>query len=136
VLSYPLIDLPSTFYRVAVKALITNEAGNLLLQKEEDSTAWDVPGGGWEYGETLEECIGREVKEELGVEVASIGPIAFIVQTRNLRDVYTVRIGVPVSLASYDMRPGTEVKYIDEDFDPLLRIELSDVAVVLRYYQD
>ena len=63
--------MPSPFYRVSVKALVSDEAGRLLVLQNTDHT-WELPGGGWEHGETLEQCLRREIDEELGVEVAAI----------------------------------------------------------------
>lgn len=59
-------DYPNTFYRVAVKALIKNDKGELLLVKE-NSDKWDLPGGGLDHGEEPEDGLRREILEELGV---------------------------------------------------------------------
>ncbi len=39
---------------------------------------WEFPGGKREPGETLEECVVREVREEVGVEVKVLGKIAAV----------------------------------------------------------
>lgn len=57
---------PNTFYRVAVKALIKNEKGQILLVKEK-SEKWDLPGGGLDHGEEPEDGLRRELQEEIGV---------------------------------------------------------------------
>lgn len=64
-------DLPSTFYRVSVKALILNENKEFLLCKEEN---WrrDMPWWWLDHWETPHECIIREVKEETGMTVTFI----------------------------------------------------------------
>ncbi len=38
---------------------------------------WEVPGGIVNFGESLEDAIKREVKEEIGVEVELVKPIDF-----------------------------------------------------------
>lgn len=43
--------------------------GKLLLLKQQ--TGYDLPGGGAELGETCEEAVVREVKEESGIDVAN-----------------------------------------------------------------
>ncbi|SHL14436.1 NUDIX domain-containing protein [Hymenobacter psychrotolerans] len=30
---------------------------------------WSPPGGGWQFGETIQECLRREFREETGLEV-------------------------------------------------------------------
>jgi len=60
----------------AVIALIRNEEGKILLQKRNDPSIpeshgrWEFPGGGVEFGETLEVALQRECQEEIGCEVA------------------------------------------------------------------
>jgi ADP-ribose pyrophosphatase YjhB (NUDIX family) len=63
--------IPSPFYRVSVKAFVLDERQRLLVVQNGDGT-WELPGGGWEHGETLEQCVRREITEELGVEVRRI----------------------------------------------------------------
>ena len=55
-------------YRVAFKALIYNEAGQILVVKEIDRMYWDLPGGGMDFGETTETSLARELYEEVGYE--------------------------------------------------------------------
>jgi 8-oxo-dGTP pyrophosphatase MutT (NUDIX family) len=60
--------IPSTFYRISIKALVLDQSGRFLLTKE-DNGNWELPGGGLEFGEKPEECLRREIKEEMGLEV-------------------------------------------------------------------
>lgn len=53
-------------------ALLVNEKKILIAQrKSTDKLAgmWEFPGGKLELGETLEECLKREMYEEFGIEV-------------------------------------------------------------------
>jgi len=52
--------------RWAVGALVTDPADRLLFVYEDD--IWKLPGGGVETGETRQEAVCREVREETGVE--------------------------------------------------------------------
>ena len=59
---------PSAFYRVSLKAVIRNDKGEVLLNKEGDSTNWSLPGGGWDHGETEYAALARELKEEINYD--------------------------------------------------------------------
>jgi mutator protein MutT len=51
---------------VAVGAIIYKER-KVLLQKRADNKKWAIHGGSIELGETIEESLMRELKEELGI---------------------------------------------------------------------
>jgi mutator protein MutT len=52
-------------------AIIRDHAGRILLQQRSDYGDWGLPGGGMEPGESIEETMIREVKEETGLDVSS-----------------------------------------------------------------
>lgn len=56
--------------RVAAGVLIRDQAGRLLLVKPTYKDGWEIPGGYVEHGESPRAAARREVKEELGVDLA------------------------------------------------------------------
>jgi mutator protein MutT len=55
---------------------IVNDKGEILLQKRSDNEElWGFPGGAVELGESIEEAMLREVKEETGLDVKVDGLI-------------------------------------------------------------
>jgi ADP-ribose pyrophosphatase YjhB (NUDIX family) len=60
--SRPLIIVGATL-------LALNEDNELLLIKRTDNGCWGVPGGSMELGESLEDTLKRETKEEIGVDL-------------------------------------------------------------------
>ena len=70
---YPKFPIPG------VGAIVVSAKGILLVRrdKEPGKGLWSIPGGGVEVGETAEEAIIREVKEESGVDVEPIHEIGY-----------------------------------------------------------
>ena len=62
--------------RSAVRALIVDEHDHVLLVRFEfpNASAWALPGGGLEAGESPEEGLRRELHEELGFTDFELGP--------------------------------------------------------------
>ena len=67
----PTSDYPSTFYRVSLKAVIENDAGEVLCVKE-DGSDWTLPGGGLDHGETIAQGLTRELREEVSFDEAAV----------------------------------------------------------------
>jgi 8-oxo-dGTP pyrophosphatase MutT (NUDIX family) len=59
---------PAERYRlpISVKAVLVEDGRACLLLNERDQ--WELPGGRLERGESPEECLLREVREEVGLE--------------------------------------------------------------------
>ncbi len=56
-------------FRIGVFALIFDEDQRVLLARRRDIDWWNLPGGGMEHSETVEQAVRREVREETGLEV-------------------------------------------------------------------
>jgi 8-oxo-dGTP diphosphatase len=66
----------SRYPLLTVDALITDENGKIILIKRKNNPfqgSWALPGGFVEYGETVEEAVLREVKEETGILIEILG---------------------------------------------------------------
>ncbi|MFJ8512527.1 NUDIX domain-containing protein [Lysinibacillus xylanilyticus] len=50
-------------------AIIKDENGRILLQRRSDYRDWGLPGGAMQPGESIEETMVREVKEETGISI-------------------------------------------------------------------
>lgn len=57
--------------RVIAQGVLRNERGEVLLCQLTYKTEWDLPGGVVDQGESPADCVEREVREELGVDLCA-----------------------------------------------------------------
>ena len=64
-------------FQIGIKAVAQNADGHILLlavpQWDDNPAHWDLPGGRMEPGESFDQTLRRELKEEIGVDYD--GPI-------------------------------------------------------------
>lgn len=60
-------DESEAIYRKSVYGCAIRE-GQVLLVKDARVNKWELPGGGVDQGETVEQALVREIKEETGLE--------------------------------------------------------------------
>lgn len=55
---------------LGVRGIVLDDQNRVLLIQQTYSSGWIFPGGGVEFGETLETALSRELREETGVEMS------------------------------------------------------------------
>ncbi len=54
---------------LTVDAIIEIDGGIILIKRKNPPPGWAIPGGFVDYGETLEDAVIREAKEETGLDI-------------------------------------------------------------------
>jgi 8-oxo-dGTP diphosphatase len=63
------VDEETPKHSVSVAAAVVRGDGRVLAIQRRDNAHWEPPGGVLELGETIEDGLRREVREETGIEV-------------------------------------------------------------------
>ena len=117
-----------TDLRVAAKALVIKNDKVLILKRKRTSSnakiEWDIPGGGIKQGESFEQALHRELKEEANIS----GEIIDIIRAWNCLDENKILYGVTfaVRYISGDILLSDE--HEDYQWMPLSQIQSSDIA--------
>jgi len=88
----------------SVTAIIHDPDKGILFEKRSDNGMWCVPGGSIEFGETLEEALQREIKEETSLTI--FNPELF--------DIYS---NVHITYPNGDEVYYTDVLYVVRDYE-------------------
>jgi mutator protein MutT len=118
-------------------AIIQRQGRYLVSQRPEGShlgPCWEFPGGKREAGETIEECVVREVREELGVEV-SVGKLWRVIQ-RAFPDrvvklhffMCAIESGTPRAIGCQHFRWILPSEFTNYDFPPADLDIIQDLA--------
>ena len=94
-------QLPSPYYRVATRAIVLDNQRRILVMENPDGEV-ELPGGGWEYDETFEACLDREIREELGVGLAKLGDFVGVYRGRGGRGIMYLRIAFRAELTGFE----------------------------------
>ncbi|MNW48948.1 NADH pyrophosphatase [compost metagenome] len=108
---------------------VINKFGQILLVKYQDDS-WGIPGGLMELGESVEDCLRREAKEELGIDLGALHLFgvfsgkALYTKLRNGHEYYNVIVGYICTDFKGDIKPDGE-EVIEAKFYNLIEVPES-----------
>ena len=119
----------------------------ILLQKRTDNNKWAIHGGSLELGETFLDCVKREVREELGIDI--VDPVFIGTYSGedmhyfypNKDEVYIVSAVYLVTkyngVINIDYNEVKEVKWFDIDSLPenIHDPDKKSVVDIINYYK-
>ncbi len=123
---------------IGVGAVIEDGAGRILLVKHIPERGgfwqgkWICPGGELELGETIEEGIKREVKEETQLEidlVAPLHPFDRIVRSNDKVTLHVIYIDYLARVTGGKLKPGSDIGqaiWVEKERIPQIWEELHD----------
>ena len=123
---------------IGVGAVIEDEAGRILLVKHVPERGgfwqgkWICPGGELELGETIEEGIKREVKEETQLEIdllAPLPPFDRIVREHDETLLHVIYIDYLARATGGELKPGSDIGeaiWVEREHLPEIWEELHD----------
>jgi 8-oxo-dGTP diphosphatase len=111
--------------KVGVGVLVKN-GGNIILLKRKESHGrgtWCPPGGHLEWGESLEDCAKREVKEESGCQIKNIEFLAvtndfFQKENKHYLTVFMVADYASGNLAVCEKDKASDIKWFKKESLP------------------
>ena len=122
--------------------ILENDNGEFLLALRDNKSSipfpnhWDLIGGHVEKGETPEEALIREVKEELDIDIKDyLFYKTFECLTgdeyENIKYIYTGKINLPI--AEITLLEGERAQYFSKDEIPDLKFANIIKSVVMDY---
>lgn len=109
-------------YRTVVVGVVYNDKNEILLCKKPVGEGvypgqWALPGGGIDDGETMEEALRREMKEEVGLEIDEIKPLYFRDDTQPKYKDGKVLDQIYMVYLMFSCRAKNEVKIDNREFE-------------------
>jgi 8-oxo-dGTP diphosphatase len=109
-------EIPKTYYRVSIKGLILDESKEKFMIVLEDNGYWELPGGGLDAGESIQDCLAREIKEEMGLTVTRmVSAPSYVLVGLNMKGKQSVNLVYEMSVDSMNFTPSsecTEIRFV------------------------
>jgi 8-oxo-dGTP diphosphatase len=123
-------EIGSLVVRKAARGILFDNDNNIALLHSLKFNYYDLPGGGIEKGETIEEGLLREILEETGCKAKISNELGKTVEVRAKKNQKNIRYGYVLKLEGEKGEPMFKQDEIDEGFELLwLKLEVAQELI-------
>ncbi|HPP06632.1 MAG TPA: (deoxy)nucleoside triphosphate pyrophosphohydrolase [Syntrophorhabdaceae bacterium] len=105
-----------THFYIPVTAAVIEKDEKILIAKRKKAYMgylWEFPGGKQKEGETLEDCLKREIKEELGIDIAVGSFICSVKHILNCQSAIELHAFMAIPLTfEFHLKDHEEVRWV------------------------
>jgi 8-oxo-dGTP diphosphatase len=109
-------------------ALIKNNKGEFLIARRKpmlnNGGKWEFPGGKLQLGEVPEDCLTREIKEELGIEIKVEGSFRIVNQSYSKRSILLISYFCEYVSGDINLKDHDQIEWVRSDL--LMQYDLSE----------
>ena len=131
---------PEEFPHVVVAAAIVQRGEKILITRRplgvHQGGLWEFPGGKQEVGETLEECLRRELKEEIDIMVGAVTPFYTLCHRYPEKAVSLHFFTCSLSAGSPRPLGCTELAWVSQAELPSYQFPEADRPVVIKLLEN
>lgn len=125
--------------KIIVSAIVEKDNRILLIKEvlESGKELWIVPGGTAEFGETLEQAVRRELKEETNIDIGDIEYLHFKEVVRTQFDYHTVIFFFRAVPRNEEIVPGNKIldaRFFDKNEIAGLQLVDSAEWILEKYF--
>lgn len=115
-------------------AVIMNKYGKILItqrsKEDKQSLMWEFPGGKIEDGETAEECLKREIMEELNLEIEVQDYLGSCVYKYETGEICLIAYKALALSEDLQLNVHNEARWVNEDEIKNFAFAPADIALL------
>jgi 8-oxo-dGTP diphosphatase len=122
---------------IEVTCAIIEKDGKVLATKRAHGVhlagKWEFPGGKIEPGETAEQCIKREIAEELNISISVVSILEPLIHHYLEKSILLIPFICKIEAGEIRLRDHSDFRWIDRDEIKSIQWADADMAVVGQY---